>query len=295
MTIQNLDEIRTFIQIAESGSLTKAGKVLSIPTTAVSRQLAKLEERLGVSLATRTTRRFTLTDAGESLYESGLALIEHADAAVRALRPDDPLDGVLRFVVPSLLAERIRAELFATMAEHPKLQVSMIVTDAPADVIVRMIPERGIDAAVLVGPLAASSLIARKLHTIRSYLGTGSDYAATHALPKHPRELSNHECLCYIGERLEREWTLIDRQGRQAQVRVRGRLASTSSHELREALVAGLGIGLVSELDIDRDDVVQVLPRWRFPDFQLWLGYPENRRGSARIEVLEKLLRQSLS
>ncbi|MEM9069367.1 MAG: LysR family transcriptional regulator [Myxococcota bacterium] len=293
--IHDLDVLRTFLQIAESGSLTKAGRALDMPTTLVSRHLARLESHLGVRLATRTTRRFNLTEEGRRLYELGLPLVEQADAAVASLQPGSPLEGELRVAMTAILAEQVRQGMFAALRAHPELRLQIVVTDEPAAQVVRHLADRGLHGVLLVGVLPEVSIIARRLTTISAVLAAHPEYLERHGTPERPSDLSDHQCLCYIGDRIQRVWGLVDEDGAEVSVRVGGRFSSTSSVELRAALVEGFGIGPTTPQQIVDSGLVRVLPAYHFSKIPIWLGYLEHRRNSPKVRALEELLRSSFA
>jgi DNA-binding transcriptional LysR family regulator len=293
--LKNLDELQTFVQVVDSGNLTTAGHALGLSTTLVSRQLARLEERLGVTLATRTTRRFALTEEGQRLYEYAQRILREAEAAERAVTQRSPFDGELSFIVQSILAEELRSALYETLAAHPRLKIQMIVTDEPASVGVRTMTERGLDAVIVVGEVPERAVIARRITTIDGVLAASKEYVKTHRLPQSVRDLEDHSCLCYVGEAPIREWALTRGTEEPERVLVDGSFASSSSQELIAALIAGQGIGVVMKRRVQELDLVPVLPDYRFGEFPISLVYGERRRGSPRINILEELVRNALS
>ncbi len=293
--LKDLDELRTFVQIIESGSLTAAGRVMGIPTNVVSRRLAKLEQRLGVPLAQRTTRRFRATEEGRRLHQRGRRILAEVDAAeTEMMHIDAGLAGELRVSLPTLIADQVRKPMRALMARHPQLSLRLFVTDRPADLVIGDIIESGLDAAVLIGPLPDREIVAPLLGRLTPALAASRSYAKQHGLPRNVTELGEHECLLFIGKQLQDEWRLVDEDGQEIAVSVHGSFASSDSRVLRDALFDGIGIGLIMPGEMASRDLVQVLPGLRFAAIDVRLGYASARRGSRRVFTLVEVLGTAL-
>ncbi len=290
--LRDLDELRTFVQIVDSGSMTAAGRVLGQTTNVISRRLARLEERLGVPLAQRTTRRLQPTEEGRRLYVRARRILDevaHAEAEVRGVAQE--LTGEIRLSLPTLAAEQLRTAFATFVADHPGVDLRLFVSDRPSSAILSDITEQGLDAALLIGPVPPSSVVTRLLARSRACFAASPTYIAAHGAPKKPRDLSDHECLCYIGERVQTEWSVFDRKGRETIVPVRGHFASSDSRVLANAVLDGQGIGLAPDTAFDDGRLHRVLPQYQGPTFDVRLGYAASRRGSRRIDALVDLLR----
>lgn len=290
--LRDLDELRTFVQIVDSGSMTAAGRVLGQTTNVISRRLARLEQRLDVPLAQRTTRRLQPTEEGRRLYVRARRILDEVATAEAELRGvAEELTGEIRLSVPTLAAQQLRPRFATFLADHPGVDLRLFVTDRPSSAVLRDIAEQGLDAAVLIGPVPPSSLVTRRLGRGRSFFAASPAYLATHGTPKKPRDLSDHECLCYIGDRVQTEWSVFDRKGQETVVPVRGRFASSDSRVLADALLDGQGIGPAPDTAFEDGRLVRVLPKHEGPSFDVRLGYAASRRGSRRIDALAQLLR----
>ena len=296
LRLRDLDELRTFVQVVDSGSMTAAGRVLGLHTNVVSRRFARLESRLGVPLAHRSTRRLEPSEEGRRLYLRARRILDEVAVAEAELQGvSEELTGEVRLSVPTLVAEQFRTPLASFMREHPRIDLRLFVSDRPSSEVVRDIAERGLDAALLVGPVPASSIVTRRLSRVRTYFAATPGYLEERGVPKTPRDLSEHDCLCYVGERVQTEWPVVDRKGNETQVPVRGRLASSDSRVLSNALYDGLGVGLALASAFEDGRVHRVLPRHEGPTLDIRLGYSASRRGSRRIDVLADFLRPALS
>ncbi len=289
--LRDLDELRAFVQIVDSGSMTAAGRVLGQTTNVISRRLGRLEERLGVPLAVRTTRRLQPTEEGRRLYVRARRILDevaNAEAEVRGV--GEELTGEIRVSLPTLVAERLGSTFAAFLEAHPGVDLRLFVTDRPSSAVLRDIAEQGLDAALLIGPVPTSSIVTRLLSRVRSVFAAAPAYLEAHGAPKKPDDLSDHECLCYIGDRVQTEWSVFDRKGQETVVPVRGRFAASDSRVLAHALLGGQGIGLTGESRCKDGRLQRVLPKHEGPTFDVRLGYAASRRGSRRIDALAALL-----
>lgn len=290
--LKDLDELRAFVQVVDSGSMTAASRVLGIPTNSVSRRIARLEGRLGVPLANRTTRSLRPTEEGMRLYAYAIRMLEEASAAEDDLRGgDDALSGELRLASPTLLARLLRPMVVELIRDAPQLAVRLFVSDRPPSAVVGDIVSQGLDAALLVGPLPAASIVARRMCRFDVVLAASVDYLEARGRPRRPSDLRSHDCLCYLGERVQTSWPLLDRRGKEHVVPVRGPLASTDSRALRDAMQDGLGIGPIFAAELEPAGLVRVLPGYHAPSVDLRLGYAPGRRSSRRIAELERRIR----
>ncbi len=188
-----LDGIATFVAVAEAKGFRAAGERLGVSHSAVSQTLRRLEERLGVPLVRRTTRSVHLTEAGERLYASVRPALDEVRAAVAAVGElGDQPRGTLR-VHTSSAAQTMIGEPFLTgfLAEHPHVQLDLVVSDAPVDIVAE-----GFDAGIQLGEVIDKDMIAVPVTgDLRLAVVGAPSYFARRGAPKHPRELAEHDCL----------------------------------------------------------------------------------------------------
>jgi DNA-binding transcriptional LysR family regulator len=231
--------LEVFAKVAATGSLSAAGRALGLSQTMVTKHVAALETRLGTKLFHRTTRRLSITEAGQRYLESIeriLAELEAADSAVAADRFEPR--GVLRLNAPvSFGAWQIAPLLDEFARRHPRLQVELGLNDRLVD-----LAEEGWDMAVRIGTLADSSLIARRIAPCRSVVAAAPAYLAAHGTPKTVAELAQHNCLGYTLARSTRagQWAFGERGETTAEIS--GNLSANNGDALRAAAVAGQGI-----------------------------------------------------
>ncbi|KPF47614.1 LysR family transcriptional regulator [beta proteobacterium AAP121] len=300
MEIENTAELRLLVECARGGSLTAASKVMNITPAAASALLKKLETRLGVRLAERSTRALRLTAAGErfrdcaqralELLDEGLAQLQEGEAGLA--RPSGQvLRGRIRVSASSDLTRRVILPLLDGFLElHPGVELHLNVGDGLQDVV-----RDEVDIALRYGELADSRLVARKLFEGRRLLVASPDYLRRQGRPVHPGDLaSGHECIRFkIGDRLERQWRFWRRgqlQGAAVDVVVQGRRSADDGGIAHRWALEGRGLTCKSELDVRESlasgALVDVLPEWVGRPMPLHALMPSQRFMPLRIRAL---------
>jgi len=268
--VNNLDtlpDLAVFVAVAETEGFSAAARRLSVSKALVSVAVARLEAGLGVRLFHRTTRRLSLTEAGQAaLPHAQRALLAARDAEESAtqalaaprgvLRVNAPMSFGLLHVVPALGAF---AEAFS------EVRVDLVLDDRVLDFV-----EGGFDLSLRVGTLGNSSLIAHRLATGSNVLAAHPDYLERAGAPTKPAHLSEHAALVYSLSQTGARWTL-KRGAKTETVAVRGPLRANNSLALHQALLQGLGIARIPRFVVGEDlaagRLVQVLPEWQLPDY----------------------------
>ena len=215
--MDRLDEFAIFVRIVEDGSLARAAKRLHRSAPSVTRALAALEDRIGVRLIDRTTRRLAPTEAGRALYERARAVVADYEAAAAGAR-EAPVRGLLRIAAPVQFGRRHVAPLATRFLDsHDGVEIELMLNDRNVDLI-----EEGIDVAVRIGALADSSLVARPVGHVRRRWVASPAYLARHGTPKEPADLARHEVVLGTS-RGAMEWTFGGRR-RGAPIHLAGRL-----------------------------------------------------------------------
>jgi DNA-binding transcriptional LysR family regulator len=188
--MDRLDELMIFRAIAEAGSLADAARRLRRSPPAVTRALAALEDRAGVRLVERTTRRLLVTEAGRELSERARALLADYEGAVHG-QADAPIRGLLRVTAPLPFGRRHMAPVVSEFLDRfPETQVELVLNDRNLDLI-----EEGLDAALRIGPMQDSTLVARKVGEVRRVLIASPAYLAARGEPKRPADLEAHDTI----------------------------------------------------------------------------------------------------
>ncbi|MCB2254443.1 LysR family transcriptional regulator [Pseudomonas chlororaphis] len=276
------DELATLLALFEHGSFAAAGRALQRHPSVLSKRLAALEDRLGIRLVQRTTRQLRFTDAGARLVER----LRHAagligEAEQEASRGAAQVRGRLRLALPAAMGRRWLSPILAEFAlAHPEVQLETEYSDRFVDLV-----GEGFDAAIRIGELADSQLVARKLCAHRRILCAAPAYLQRHGQPQVPADLDRHNCLGFTGLRSWPDWRLT-RQGEQATVRVRGSLQSNDNEALLAAARAGVGIlaggDWLMHQDLASGRLLRVLPQWQLDsDSGVFLLRPSARFASA--------------
>lgn len=255
----NLGDLEVFVRVVATGSMSAAGRALGFSPAVISKRMKRLEDRLGTRLLQRTTRQISLTEAGQGFHDrilGALAGIEEAEAFASG-RSSQP-QGTLRITAPTSFGRmHIAPHLTRFMAAHPDLVINIVLSDEFTDIVAD-----GFDLAIRIGELSDSSLVARKLASVRRILCAAPAYIAHHGTPTTVKELENHVC---IRQHNHDSWKLESAQG-SLTYRPQGRLITNSSEVVREAVISGAGIALRSTWDIGTDlqsgKLVQILPEW---------------------------------
>ena len=276
------DRMAVFVQVVESGSFTAAAQALGLPKSTVSQQVARLEASLGVRLLQRSTRKLSLTAAGQlyvghcqRMVEAGRA----ADAAVSRLRAAPA--GQLRLTAPEASGVLLFAGLVpAFRRRYPLISVDMLVTDAHLD----LIGER-IDLAFRTGRLADSSFVSRHVGEVRRALVAAPDYVAHAGLPVSPADLADHACLVHHPAP---DWPLTGADGLQRVVPPPG-MRSSSLMYLQQAAVHGAGIAMLPAFMCRRElaggQLVELLAAYPPLPNQYFAVYPTRTHVSAALRA----------
>ena len=271
--VPDLDDVRAFITVVEAGGFSRAAEQLHVAKSVVSRRVGRLEAQLDVRLLTRNTRGVRVTEAGAALeLRARKALDDLGSALQEAGRRGDELSGLLRISAPlSFGVSHLSPALADFMRAHPKLRMDVSYSDRLVDVAAE-----GFDAAVRMGALRDSSLVARRLAPLRISVCASPDYLARRGTPQRPQDLTQHDCIVYAVPEGD-VWRFKDGE-RWTSVRVSGRLRADNSEAMRDAAIAGLGVaGFPSFILGDaatRGALIPVLTDCSLPDLGLYIVRP---------------------
>ena len=248
MPFGKLTEMRTFGQVAAQESFAGAARALGISPSAVSKQIRLLEDRLGVKLVQRTTRRVTLTQAGRLYFERAqkiLGELEDLEVTVRGLHSEPR--GTLRVSAPQDFGRLYLCEVVgAFAAAYPHMRIEFEMTDRKVDVV-----EEGFDVAIRIAKPASSTLVMKRLGRCERVLCAAPAYLAAYGVPASPAALASHNCIEYDYAE-SNAWTFKSAGRRQA-VSATGRLRANSAWALRSLVLAGQGIALLPRFLVHED------------------------------------------
>jgi len=280
INMPDLNALYLFAQVVEHGGFAAAGRAIAVPKSRLSRKVAQLEARLGVTLIHRSTRHFSVTEAGQLFYRHCAAMIAQAEAAedAMAVTRSEP-QGTIRVSCPVLVVEKVLAPMLADfMTRYPKVRVRLESTNRRVDVI-----EEGFDMAIRVRPppLEDSGLILRQLGVHRGALVASPDLIARLGLPETPDDLSRFESLSQTSRTGEHVFTLTAPDGQVHRVRHDPRLVTDDLEALRQAAIAGGGVAALPRLlvcgDIEAGRLVPLLPDHEPPGGLAHVVFPSRR------------------
>ena len=295
--MDRLREMEMFVRVVEAGSFSAAARDLNMGQPAVSKTIASLEDRLGVRLLTRSTRKLSPTEAGTAFYERAVRAIGEADEAEAAAQSAGAgLEGRLRVSAPVTFSRlHLVPKLGSFLDAHPKVQLELLMDDRVVDLVAE-----NIDVALRMGVLTDSALKARKLGQAERLVIASPSYLARRGVPRTPADLLEHDGVIYGQSSGGQEW-LFRRGTSETSVYLRTRLKLSAAEGVREAVLAGQGFAIASRWmftpELKSGEVVSILEEWTLPPMDLWVIYPSGRLTSAKarafIKWFEKIITQA--
>lgn len=284
----DVEDLRTFVEVADAGGISPAALRLGVSKSIVSRQLVRLEAELGIQLLARSTRGAALTEAGATFRDHAAKVCAEIDVARETILSAGDLRGRLRIAAPISFGLTHFAPVLAEMARrHPELHIQTCYTDRFVDLIAE-----GYDCAIRVGYIQDSSLIARRICPIHAKLVASPEYVQAHGSPETPAELLAHEALMQGTE----AWQLTDGD-RTITVRPQGRFKADNGMALLAAATAGIGIACLPDWLTDEHvasgTLVPVMTRHPPPPAGAYVVRPPGQHPARKIRVLTELLIES--
>lgn len=287
----DLNDLRVFVRVVDRGAFAIAARELRVPTSTVSRTIARLEQRIGTRLLQRTPRSVRATSEGHALYATVSEPVGALERAAHALEPATRTPkGVLRVTAPAEIASTFLADVIVGFGErYPQVQVELALTNRTVNLV-----DEGFDVAVRAAArLADSSLVAKKLGDLEHALYASPRYVESHGAPATPAELGNHRCLVFRAKDFAKLWTLHD--GTQTvDVAVSASMGADDFSYLRGAVIAGGGIALMPRIVCAKDAaagrLVRVLPRFVARGAGLYVMYPSAAHVPARVTAFRSFV-----
>ena len=285
------DGIDEFTAVAEQASFSAAARRLGLSTSAVSREIARLEDRLQTRLLHRTTRRVELTDAGRDFLARCRRLIDERDEALAAVQPDDQAPrGLLRMTCSVSYGERFIAPAVNTFArQNPELRIELDLDNRLRDLV-----GDGYDLAVRFGHLTDSRLMARRLASRRLILCASPDYLARRGAPRDLSEIASHDGLIGSAE----HWRFTE-AGREVTLRPSGRWRCNSGAAVLDATLQGLGLCQLPDFYVAEalatGALISLLDEQRPPDEGVWAVHPHPRHVPPKVRAMIDWLHEGLA
>ena len=295
----DLDSLLIFAKVVEAQSFSEAARRLKMPISTVSRRIADLEDQLGVRLLERSTRNLRLTDVGSEVLEHAQRAVELSETIEDIVSNQlSNVSGILRLSAPPSISDTLLAPLVgAFQASYPEVRVQIFVTDRYVDHIAE-----GIDLVFRIGagPLRDSSLVARKILTYRNRLVASPVYLRQCESPETPQDLLAHRLLAFsYFTKPENNWAFLHVNGTEKEtLTFTPYLSMNDFMGLASALLAGGGIGslppVVQPELVRTGRLVEIMPKWRFPSFDLLMVHLGNRHIPHTVRVFKEFAAQTV-
>ena len=293
----DLNDVAMFVQVVRCGSFAEAGRRLGLPPNTVSRRIQQLEARLGTRLMQRSTRKLTLTSAGQAFHERCAGAVDGlVEAGQELVTGSQQPSGLVRVAAPADFFDFFSMEWVADfLAAHPLVRLDFVLSDAKADLIAEQI-----DVAFRGGPLRDSGYVGRQLLGARSDgMVASPSYIAAHGTPGTLQDLMNHECVTSARPSGRTTWRLAGPDGVEEEVQVAGRFSGNTAQALRKATVAGLGIALLpptmARLDVQAGLLVPVLPQYQRTSGGMSVLYTSRRHLPSAVSAFIGMVVEKLS
>ncbi len=292
----DLNQILTFVRVAEAGSFTGAAARLGLPKSTVSRKVAELEGRLGVSLLRRTTRQLSLTEAGEAYLRTcsaAVRVLQEAELAARTAQ--ETPQGTLRVTAVADFARAYLGRfLDRYLSKHPEVRAEVFVTDRLVDLVAE-----GFDLAIRMGELDDSNLKSRRIGSSDLGLYAAPSFLKRHPELSHPRDLQRVDCLRFTAISEENTWRLRNSRGHEEDFRVLTRFSSNHLPLIQDRAESGAGLALLPEYTCRKalasGRLVRVLPAWWSPGGPIHIVFPEQRFVPPKLRAFLAVLDEELT
>lgn len=282
----DLLDVLAFVRVVETGAFARAAERMGMSKSILSRRVARLEEQLGARLLTRTAQGAQPTDIGEAYFARASNILADLEAAEEVVADAvTQVSGSIRLTAPISFGIDYLAKALADFAAaHPSIELDVSLEDRKVDLVAG-----GFDLAIRIGNLADSSLIARRITTVRSVVLASPDYLSRRGRPERPADLNGHDLLIYANVGSSEQWR-FKVEGGWEQVRGTPRLRADNGDILREAACAGLGLCIlptfIASAAIRAGKLEVLLPDHPLPEAGLHVVMPPGRATTARVRAL---------
>jgi len=292
----DLNQLRHFALVVQHGGFSAAEREALIPKAKLSRHVMELEERLGVRLLQRSTRRLALTEAGRVFYEHCAAMLEQASAGLNALEQlrSEPV-GIVRVACPNMMAQIHMPSIADFMRQYPKVRVELLCSDRVPDMI-----EERIDISLHIRDLQHyPDLVLRRIRAIRWLLVASPRYLTSHQAPEHPAELTGHDTIGDLAMGREQTWDLTATDGSTAKVTVQPRLLISETTLQHLAALSGAGVARLPLRAVwsalAEGTLQRVAKEWGTPEAHINVGYLSRRGLLPAVRMLVDHLVERIS
>jgi DNA-binding transcriptional LysR family regulator len=292
--MSKFQQMSSFVAVVEAGSFVAAAEATSLSKAAISRHVGELEQRLGVRLLQRTTRRLSLTEEGRMFFDRVKELLESIDEAEsQVTQRSSEARGVIRVNAPLTFGALHLASLWGPFADaNPKVSLDITLSDRVIDVV-----DEGYDLAIRITRIPDSTLVTRKLASTRMVLCGSPAYLRRHGTPTHPHELSKHAVISYSYWSTRDEWHFTGPE-EPVDVRIVSRIHTNNGDTCRRAALAHHGLILQPDFlvgeDLRRGDLVELMPEYRSIEIGIYAVYPSRKQLPLKTRRLVDFLSDAL-
>jgi DNA-binding transcriptional LysR family regulator len=287
--VTDLNSLLVFAKVVEANSFSQAARRLKMPISTVSRRIAALEDQLGVRLLDRSTRNLRLTELGAEVLEYARYCAELSEVVDNSISNRvSEVSGTLRLCAPPSISDSlIMPVVGAFQTSYPRMRVHVCITERIVDQIAEEV-----DIAIKVGTFTDPSLVARKLLTYRHQVVASPAYLAKYEPPQRPRDLLSHRLLAFSFWKPEHSWSFIHSNGQDKEMlSFQPSVAMNDYAGLAVALLRGCGIGELPPIvqpELIRDGLlVEVMPQWHLPVFDLTVAHRRDRHLPRQVRVFQ--------
>ena len=291
--MDTLNAMKVYCSVVENASLVNAARALNISPSVVSKQLSALEDRLGVRLLNRTTRRVSVTEIGTAYYDRCKRIIGDVDEAEIVIsRSHSQPRGMLRITAPSTFAHRhVTPHLPKFIDRYPEVEVQVQVTDRIVDLV-----DDGIDLAIRIAPLKDSSLIARRLAPNHRSIVAAPEYLKIRGIPGSPEDLLQHALVTWPPGNLVNDWHfLID--GKEQMIRTKGAISMNNGDSILSTVLAGGGLAMMNSFMtgeyVQDGRLLPIMEDYVREDIPIYAVYPSSRHLSPKVRAFVDFLLES--
>lgn len=281
--MDRFESMHVFCKVVELGSFAAAAERLDMSTSAVSRQVAQLEQVLNARLLNRTTRRISLTENGSAYYERCLQLLADLEEAEEMIASNTTSPrGTLRLTAPiSFGASHLAPAIGEFAQHHPDMKFDVSLSDRAVDLI-----EEGLDLAIRIGSLGGQNLVARRIGRVPALICASPTYLAKHGTPKHPNDLERHNCLIYAYAS-NTQWVFQRRNEEPIRAKVQGTITANNGTVLGELAAHDQGITRAPDFIlgplVNSGRLVPILEDWAPEHLPISAVYPSRKHLSAKV------------
>jgi DNA-binding transcriptional LysR family regulator len=289
--MDRVTSIMSFIKVVDSGGFAAAARALDLSPSVVTNHIQSLEERLGVRLLNRTTRKVNLTEVGQAYYDRCVRIIaelEEADHAAEALQSEPR--GTLRLNTSPGMAQAVAPAVARFVAVHPEVSIDVVATSRMVDLV-----EEAFDLAIRGHPIADSSQIIRRLGTYRLMICGSPEYLARRGIPERPQDLGDHNCIHFSNAAWDaREWRFTQEGKVDQVISIRGNLTVNNIDSFRLAALLGQGLIQVPTFSVSEElksgRLVPVLTSFLGPEMPVNAVYPHRQFVPLKVRRFIELL-----